>query len=122
MVEFALCAVGLLLLTVGLFYAAQLLYAYNFVSYAAREGTRWASVRGNQSLQPATAGAVANFVAAEALGLNSNQLTVTTTWTPNENPGSQVTVKVQYKFTLGIPLVTTTSVTVASSSQMVISQ
>ncbi|MFZ0888737.1 MAG: hypothetical protein WA005_09810 [Candidatus Binataceae bacterium] len=61
MLEFAIWAVALLLLTVGLFYAAQMLYAY----------------------------AVANFGAAEALGLDSGQLTVTPTWPTNENQGSQ---------------------------------
>jgi hypothetical protein len=49
-------------------------------------------------------------------------VTVTTTWTPNNNPGSTVRVKVSYKFdTVLVPLSATT-VPVQTTATAIISQ
>jgi len=48
--------------------------------------------------------------------------TVTTTWTPNNSPGSTVKVFVSMPVAVFVPLVSIKSVTVASSSQMIILQ
>ncbi len=50
--EFVLVAPLLFILIFGIVNFAQLLYAYNFVSYSAQEASRWASVRGSQSRPP----------------------------------------------------------------------
>ncbi len=120
-VEFALCAVVLLMLIFTIVNFSFAIYAYNFVSYAAREGTRYAAVRGSANSTPASTSDVSNFVLAEAYGLRSDNLTVTTTWNPNNSPGSVVKVQVQYSLTLIVPFMQLAPLSLTSTSQMVIS-
>ena len=113
------------------------LFAYNFVSYAAREGALYAAVRGSLSKTPATADDVQTIVRNQAVALDSSQVTVTTTWcaigaggvtTCYSSPsgkniaGNSVNVAVSYpisplfgNFLLG-------NITVGSSARMTISQ
>ena len=120
-VEFALCAVVVLILTFGVVNFSLVVYAYNFVSYAAREGTRFAAVHGSSNPSPAHSADITNLISAEAYGLNGGNLKVSTTWNPNNQPGSVVAVQVQYTFNFMIPFVTLPPVNLTSSSQMMIS-
>ncbi len=122
MTEFALVIPVFLVVVFAMMYFAEAVYAYSYVSYAAREATRYAAVRGSASLTPATASAVQNFVYGETAALDTKLLTVATSWTPDNNPGSVVKVQVQYNFPLSVPFLTSTTLTLASASQMVISQ
>jgi Flp pilus assembly protein TadG len=89
----------LLPLIFGIVDFSRALYGYHWVAYAAREGTRWASVRGaNCSVAhplpggcPATTGQVQAFVqsirapgiysvACTGLNVNPGCISVTTTW------------------------------------------
>ena len=45
-VEFAVSATATLAMLIGCFQAFMMLYAYHYVSYATRDATRWAMVRG----------------------------------------------------------------------------
>lgn len=121
-VEFSVSAVPLLLFLFGTINFALAVYAYNFTSYAAREATRYAAVRGSSGPTPAATSDVTNFVLAKAHGLDSSNLKVTTTWSPNNNPGSVVQVQVQYKFIFNMFLVKLSPVNLTSTSQMVIAQ
>lgn len=120
LVEGALCFSAFLFITFGVIEFAMAIYAYNFCSYAAQDAARWASTRGANYPSPATATDIQNHVASQAIGLG-NSLTATTTWTPNNAPGSIVQVKVQYTV---IPLAGVTlhdNLQVGSTAQMVIS-
>ncbi len=88
MVEFAIVATVTLTLIFGIIQAALALYAYSFVSYAARAGVRYAMVRGTKSGSPATNSSVQTYVQGLAVALNTSSLTVATTWTPNEIRGA----------------------------------
>jgi Flp pilus assembly protein TadG len=121
-VEFSISAVPLLLFLFGIINFSLGVYAYNFTSYAAREATRYAAVRGSASPTPAATTDVKNFVLAEAHGLDSSNLKVTTTWSPNNNPGSVVQVQVQYKFIFNMFLVKLPAMNFSGTSQMVITQ
>lgn len=120
-VEFAASALVMLTLVFGIFACSMMIYAYNFVSDAARDAVRYAIVHGAQSLSPATANDIEQYVLNMANGLNQNNLNVNTTWTPNNNPGSVVAVQVTYNFEPLFPLSSTT-MSLTSSSQMVISR
>lgn len=96
MVELAVSIMAFLLLTFGAMEFGMAVYAYNFCSYAAQDAARWASVHGSQSSTPATQDSVAAFVQSEAVALTPSLLTTTTTWTPDNNPGSTVKVTVAY--------------------------
>ncbi len=142
MVETALMLSMLLVMMFGIIGFGHALYTYHFVSNAAREATRWASVRGstcNQHLPilpggcPADASDVQTYVSnVSGMGLDSTKITATTTWVapPNnlavcksqpKNPGCVVEVQVQYSYQFLLPFLPS-GFTMQSTSQMVISQ
>ena len=120
-VEFAICAAALLMLLFALVNFSLVLYAYNFVSYAAREATRYAAVRGSSNPSPAGATDITNLITQEAYGLNGKNLKITTTWSPDNKPGSTVAVQVQYTFNFMVPFIALKPVNLTSNSQMMIS-
>jgi Flp pilus assembly protein TadG len=121
MVEFAIVATVTLTLIFGIIQSALAIYAYSFVSYAARAGVRYAMVHGNKSTSPATNSSVQTYVQGLAVALNTGSLTVTTTWAPDENPGSTVTVKVSYAFAPLVGLVWSTTLNMSSTAQGLVS-
>src|SRR5580704_5360589 len=99
--ELAIGVVGLLTLLFVITDFGRAVYAYNFISYSAREATRYAAVHGSTSPSPVSSAnedPVKNVVVNEAKGLDSTALTVTPTWSPDNKPGSIVKVQVQYNF------------------------
>jgi len=150
MVEFALSAVIMLMLLIGIIEMCLAFYTYNFVSNAAREAARYAIVRGSTSCTNTPALANCNATADEISGyvnsvgypsLSSNNLTVTTTWLTATSsgspatttwtacssgvcnvPGNLVKVVATYNFLLGIPYIPRSTLAISSSSAMVIAQ
>jgi Flp pilus assembly protein TadG len=141
MVEFAVGSTILFLLMFGAMEMCLALYSYHFVSDAAREGARYASVRGSTcaNLTPcnATSAQIQSYL--ESLGYpGASKLTATTTWlsasstTPTtwtscgatqcDAPGNAVQVTVTYALPVSIPLWNSTTFNVTSTSQMVIAQ
>ncbi len=118
-VEMAFVLILLFAFAFGIVYGALVMFAWNNAAYAARVATRYASVHGSSSGDACTSGQI-QTLAQSTPGLHS--ATVTTTWTPNNTPGSTVKVYVSLPVAVFVPLVTTKSITVASSSQMVIIQ
>ena len=119
-VEFTLIALMFFMLVFGLVEFGRAIFDYSLVSSLAREGVRWASVRGSGSGHTATATDVSTYVQGKAAGL---PVTVTTTWTPNKNPGSTVSVQVQYTFRSVAPvLLSLGTIPLHSTSSMVIVQ
>ena len=122
LVESALVLSVFLLFTFGIMDFGRLLYAYNFCSFAARDATRYASVRGSTSSSPATASTVQTFVTGLATGLTAASLTVTTSWSPDNTPGSTVTVTVKYAYTPMVAMYLPSALSVASQSKATIMQ
>jgi len=105
LVESSVVAVVFLLLLVGIMEFGRLGFAYNEVSFAAQRAARYAAVRGSTSGHPASAADVQNAALVYTGALDNTKVTVTTTWTPNNQPGSTVQVKVAYNFvTVLVPL------------------
>ena len=121
-VEFAIAISGVLLLGLAIANFAIAISAYNFVCYGARDATRYAAVRGATSPTPASSSDVRAFVVSEAAGMDPSQLTVSTTWSPDNQPNSTVAVQVGYNFQFQIPFVALPAVNLNSNSQLVISQ
>lgn len=141
--EFAVSSTLLIAIVFGIYEASLAVYSYAYVSDAARQGTRYAIVRGSActgfaECSSTPAGATAAQVQAyvkrlEYPGINSNNLTVTSTWpttgsactpiaSPCNNPGNLVKVVVNYQFPLSIPFVPLATIDMSSTSEMVISQ
>jgi Flp pilus assembly protein TadG len=126
-IEFAIAFTLLFTFLFTIVDLSRALYAYHFIADAAREGTRYAMVRGATCTSfttacPASATDISNYLQSVPAGINPQSMTVSTTWNPNNSPGSIVQVKVQYSFQPILPLVPKGTLVMASSSQVVISQ
>lgn len=139
LVEDALALGILLTLLFGVIQVSLALNSYLTVSQAAREAARYAMVRGSScsgftSACPATAANVQTYIQGYGFpGLAGTSITVTTTWpttggactpstTPCNNPGNLVRVNVSYPFSLRVPYIATSALTLQSTSQVVISR
>jgi Flp pilus assembly protein TadG len=146
-IEMMLSSTVLFAMIFGICQMSIALYIYHFTSDAARQGSRYAMVRGNTSCinTPslkncnATASQIQTWVRGlNYPGITSSKLTVTTTWcsassttpttwsscsgTTSNAPGNVVKVYVSYPLAFQIPFSKNTSLTLSSTSQMVISQ
>ncbi len=122
LLEFGLVMVVFFMFVFGIMDFGRALYTYHFVSNAACEATRYAIVRGASSTDPATASDVANYVKSiTPAGINFNNLTISTTWSPNNDPGSSVRVQISDNFSFMTPFFSK-DITLSDASQMVISQ
>lgn len=123
----------LLALMFGIIDFGRALYTYSFVAQLARQGARWAIVRGANCTVltpcPAVSGDVQTYVRGLSEGATDpSQMTVTAVWsgttgcTASHTPGCLVTVTVSYPFRFFLPFVLPNhSITMSSSSQMVVS-
>ena len=100
--EFALAWTLFFLLTVvGTTDVGRAIWAYNLLAHATHQAARYALVRGSKSLSPATETDIESYVRGQAAMLEPAKVIVTTTWDPNNDPGSFVKIRTQYEF---IPL------------------
>src|SRR5947209_3928147 len=92
------------LLTLGLIVGGLGVFRYEELAHLAREGSRYASVHGTKyagvtGKSAATADDVYNnAVLPGAVILDKNSLGHTVTWSPDNKPGSSVTVKLTYSW------------------------
>lgn len=150
LIEFSVVAVVLFTCILGIMGVSEACYSYHFTSYAAREATRYAMVRGatwGSTTCSSTATAKCNATASDVQrfvkslvtsGISSGTpLAVVTTWpgrqlggaattclttNGNNSPGCLVTVQVTYSFGYHIPLLPTSTLPFTSTSQVVIMQ
>lgn len=120
--ETAISVIVFLTLLLGVIDFGYGLYTYDLVSYAAKIGSRWAIVHGSTSSAPASASDVQNYIASQVAGLDPGKLQVTTSWSPNNHPGSTVSVQVTYNFSFADPLVPSRSLTFNASSNGIVAQ
>jgi Flp pilus assembly protein TadG len=147
-VEFALATIVLLGTILGMYVMFLALYTYHCASECAREGSRYAMVRGSTSCTNtpnltncnATAAEVQSYVqglgfpgvnTANAMTVTVSWLTVSTTqpatWSACSSgtcntPGNLVKVQVQYAFPLSLPFFSSNTLNLSSTSQMAIAQ
>ena len=97
-VEFALVGSILILVTFAIIDFGRMMWLNNTVEHAATEGARYAAIRGSNKPSPATETQVVTFVQNRADGMALTPSEIDVTWTPNNNPGSTVTVQVTYNY------------------------
>jgi len=122
LVEGTLVLTIVLLVIFGMIQFSYVVFGYNAVVYSARAGTRYAAVHGSSSPSPCSASTVQTQVLNQLPGIPASAVTVTTTWTPNNNPGNTVKVTVSANFSPMASLVMKQGLTLSSSSQMTILQ
>ncbi len=146
LIETAIAVLTMLVLLVGVLEFTRALYAEIYIGYVAHSATRYAMVRGTtftgtSCATPqtencvATADNIASFAKAAApLGIAAvTNLTVTSTWpgtgatgaacnTSNgaNSPGCVVMVQVTYNFRFALPVISTSSMLLKSSSVVII--
>jgi Flp pilus assembly protein TadG len=109
-------------LTVGLFLGTTVaglgVHRYNQLAYLARQGSRWASVRGPQyqadqnKSAPTASDVMTNAVVPYLSGINQGDLTPTLTWNTNATPAT-VSFKLDYTW---LPEMSLTSIFNTSSA------
>ena len=122
-IEFAFLMPAFLLILYGLIEFGHYGYMRVALADAAREGVRYAMVRGAASAAPATSTSITAYVRSRIALLDGSDVTVTSTFTPDNQPGSLVKVQVSYPyepFLLGYNFLT--AATVTDSAQMTIAQ
>jgi Flp pilus assembly protein TadG len=130
LIEFALTFTALLTLLFCVMEICLVFYSYDMISDRAREGTRYAMVRGAScpnTTSPTcevTASEVNSYVSALAVpNIGGGTITVATTYPDgNESVGSRVQVKVSYVFPIKMPFVPKNSINMSSTSVMYILQ
>jgi Flp pilus assembly protein TadG len=122
LVESSMVATVFLLLLAGIMECGRLGFAYNAVSFAAQRAARYAAVRGSGSGHAALATDIAAAAKSYTAALDNRKVTVTTTWTPDNHPGSTVQVKVSYAFVTVLVPLSASAVTVRTTSQQIIIQ
>lgn len=122
----------LLTLLIGIVDFGRALYTYAFVAQLARQGARWAMVRGSRCTLldhcNAQSGDVQTYVKSLSVGATgANGITATASWggcapgSTGNDPGCFVTVTVRYTFAFLLPWFPA-SIPMSSSSEMEISQ
>ncbi len=119
LIEFALISILFFMLSFGIMEFGRAIWIYGTVAHVAKEGARFAIVRGSESPRTATASDVASYVNTRAAGMTG--LIVTTTWDdPTKDRGTVVQVRVDRQFNPALPLVNLGPITLSSTSRMVI--
>ncbi|MBW3696781.1 pilus assembly protein [Vibrio sp. T187] len=122
-VEFTIVATVFLFVLFAIVEGARFIYSNGVVTHYAREGARYASVRGAQAATdtlrksdaPATETSVGNYV-NQSIPLQS--VTTTVTWSPDNSLGSEVSVTVSYEFQSLLTIFN--SVTISNSATSII--
>lgn len=120
MVEFALVFLLFLLVVAGVFEFGRGVWTFTTIAHAARQGARFAMIRGSRN--PTTTEQVRNVVRNAAVGLNKAQVEVTTVWPSGVKKGNVVQVQVSYPFGLvsGSLLLPESMIQINASSQMIL--
>ena len=123
--EFALILPVLLMMTLGMIILGLGVSQYQIVATLAREGARYASVRGagyaQTTSKPAATEADINakIIQPRAVALGLPGCVTTVTWTPNNKAGSQVAVNVRLVW---VPAAYLGTVNMSSTAVMTIAQ
>jgi Flp pilus assembly protein TadG len=135
--ETAVVMTVLLILMFGIIDFGRALYTYSFVAQLARQGARWAIVRGGDCTVidncPATTTNLQTYVQSLNEGAtNASSITASLTFVPppsnigcstsgSNAPGCLAVVKVSYPFTFMLPFLPKAGIPMSSTSEMVIS-
>jgi Flp pilus assembly protein TadG len=147
LVEFAFVLILVLTFMFGIMDFSRFLYTDHFLSGAAREGTRYAMVRGSTwttacastttfSCNASAANVISYVQGLTPPGITASSLTVLPTWPGtlagaatacdatkgNNSPGCLVQVQVSYPYKFLFPFLPKSTLTIASTSQMVVLQ
>jgi len=120
-VELALMIPLITMLVVGCIDLGRGVWAKHSLEHVVGDAVRWAAVNGDSSSSPMTEATMETRVRSALPYLDSEELTVTTTWSPNNRPGSDVTVNLSYNFDPIIPFMSMEAFALSAAATSVIS-
>jgi Flp pilus assembly protein TadG len=102
-VEFAVVAPVVFMFVIGLIVGAMGVFRYQQTAWLAREGARFASVRGAKyeittGNPAATQADIHNYISGKSASLDPSRLTTEVSWNPNNRQDSRVIVTVRYQW------------------------
>ncbi|MBV8055234.1 MAG: pilus assembly protein [Deltaproteobacteria bacterium] len=122
--EFALVGVVFLLLMFALMELAAAVFDYATISEATREAARYAIAHSPTSANPATNSQIQQIAinAAPSLGLTASNVSVS--WPADSNMPSKkdAQITISYPYKLQLPLISPVTLTLAATSQSLVSQ
>ena len=121
MTEFAGVATVFLLSMSAIFMMGNLVFDYNSISSAAREGARFALIHGSTAASESAVQTVA-INAAPSLGLTTNEVTVTFPADLAVPSKLDARVVINYPYTIQVPFMSSKSLTLTATAQMPVSQ
>lgn len=139
LVEYGIVFVLFFTMILGIMDFSRALYSYHFLSNLTRDATRWAAVNGsacpsdNSCSNPATQADVQTYINNRTPpGIDTTKITTTVTWPVNTDspaicgttqnaPGCTVQVTSSYTFNFMFSWIRTSSMTLSSTSEMIIS-
>lgn len=115
-VEFALVSTFYLTLLLGVFEVGLYVADQQDLISAVHSTGRYAIVHGSSSSSPASAAALEQMVGAKLMLINSTSITANASFSPNNSPGSKVTITASYTWKPIVPLLHLPSATISASS------
>lgn len=100
LVEYALTAVLFCMFLIFILDGSRILWNYVTVTYAVRAGARYGITHGARSAAPVSPGhdaALRQVVRDAAPGLDPAQMTIDVDWSPDNTPGSRISVAITYR-------------------------
>lgn len=122
LVEGSLVFLAFFVMIFGIMDFGRMIWTFTLLSHGAREATRYAMVHGTASGNTATVSQIQGIVTSRMVALATSSVTTNVTFTPDQNPGSNVKVAVSYNFTPLSPYIPAATIPMKSTSQMVIIQ
>jgi len=92
--EFGFIAIILISIVMGTMEVGRFMWLEHMVENAAKQGARFATVRGEDSSIAATDAQITAYVADRVTGLTQADMTVNVVWDPDKKRGSTVTVSI----------------------------
>jgi Flp pilus assembly protein TadG len=120
-VEFAISSLVFLTILLGVAEIARYVADRQDLTSAVRAASRYAAVHGSDSDAPATAASLQAMVGSKLVLINAGAVTATARFSPNNKPGSQVTITASYTWKPLVPLLhlPNTTITATSASRIV---
>jgi len=122
MIEMALVLPVYFLLVFGTMQLCFVLFGYCNATYACRQAARFAAVHGTGSTYTCTNADLQKIAKQYLWGTPPLGTTITTSWYPDNNPGSSVTVKISVVYPTVIPFSRLSTITVGTAAQALILQ
>jgi len=103
MIEYAL-VLSLFFMTVyGFIQFCLITFGFNNATYASRTAVRYAALHGSTATYTCTSTDISNIINPLLWGAPSGGTTIITTWSPDNTPGSTVSVKVAIAYLPKLP-------------------